>query len=188
MLSDNLLAALVGASREARNTSFSEKPARGQNVNLKPASPENWCGMITPDVFRRGLDALRSLKRIADRHQPDALVAVATSAVREAQNGGEFARAVRDELGIDIRVIRGQEEAHLIYLGARSTLDFGGKRALIADVGGGSVELIVGDARESYYSTSLKLGVLRLTEERVSSDPISSDERAKLGQPQHHPV
>ncbi len=80
-------------------------------------------GMITPEIFGRGLEALRALKRIADRHQPDALVAVATSAVREAQNGGEFARAVRDELGIDMRVIRGQEEAHLIYLGARSALD-----------------------------------------------------------------
>src|SRR5260370_37821667 len=76
-------------------------------------------GMITPDVFRRGLDALRSLKRIADRHQPDALVAVATSAVREAQNGGEFVRAAPDELRIDIRVVRGTEPERLIYLLAR---------------------------------------------------------------------
>jgi len=52
-------------------------------------------GIIRPEVFRRGLDALASLRRLADRHQPDALVAVATSAVREAQNGGEFVRAAR---------------------------------------------------------------------------------------------
>ena len=53
-------------------------------------------GVIAPEVFRRGLDALRALRRIADRHKVDALVAVATSAVREAQNGGEFVRAARD--------------------------------------------------------------------------------------------
>src|SRR5258707_5154872 len=130
-------------------------------------------GMITPDVFRRGLDALRSLKRIADRHQPDALVAVATSAVREAQNGGEFARAVRDELGIDIRVIRGQEEAHLIYLGARNALDLAGRRLALFDVGVGSTDLILADARECDFTISLKLGVLRLRDECLRADPPS---------------
>src|SRR6185295_13409879 len=119
-------------------------------------------GVISPDIFRKGIDALRSRKRIAERHQPDALVAVATSAVREAQNGGEFARAVRDELGIDMRVIRGQEEAHLIYLGARNALDLAGRRVALFDVGGGSTEIILADARECYFTISLKLGVLRL--------------------------
>ncbi len=138
-------------------------------------------GMITPDVFRRGLDALRSLKRIADRHQPDALVAVATSAVREAQNGGEFVRAVRDELGIDIRVIRGTEEAHLIYLGARNALDLAGRRVALFDVGGGSTELILADARECYFTISLKLGVLRLRDEWQTADPPSAREVAALG-------
>src|SRR5215471_975516 len=135
-------------------------------------------GMITPDVFRRGLDALRSLKRTADRHQPDALLAVATSAVREAQNGGDFARAVRDELGIDMRVIRGDEEAHLIYLGARSALDLGGRRVALFDVGGGSTEVILADARECYFTASLKLGVLRLRDEWQTADPPSPREVA----------
>jgi len=138
-------------------------------------------GMIAPDVFRRGLEALRALKRIADRHQPDALVAVATSAVREAQNGGEFVRAVRDELGIDVRVIRGQEEAHLIYLGARSALDLAGRRVALFDVGGGSTEIILADARECYFTISLKLGALRLRDEWQTADPPSSREVAALG-------
>jgi exopolyphosphatase/guanosine-5'-triphosphate,3'-diphosphate pyrophosphatase len=137
-------------------------------------------GMIAPDIFRRGLDSLRSLKRMADRHQPDALVAVATSAVREAQNGGEFARAVRDELGIDMRVIRGQEEAHLIYLGARNALDLAGRRVALFDVGGGSTELILADARECYFTISLKLGVLRLRDEWQTADPPNSREVAAL--------
>jgi exopolyphosphatase/guanosine-5'-triphosphate,3'-diphosphate pyrophosphatase len=92
-------------------------------------------GVIPPEVFRRGLDALRALRRIADRHNVDALVAVATSAVREAQNGGEFVRAARDEAGIDIRVIRGDEEARLIYLGARGSLDLGKRRVALFDLG-----------------------------------------------------
>jgi exopolyphosphatase / guanosine-5'-triphosphate,3'-diphosphate pyrophosphatase len=133
-------------------------------------------GVITPDIFDRGLDALRALKRIADRHRPDALLAVATSAVREAQNGGEFVRAVRDELGIEVRVIRGQEEAHLIYLGARRALDLAGRRVALFDVGGGSTELILADARECYFTVSLKLGVLRLRDEWQCADPPTGRE------------
>ena len=137
-------------------------------------------GVISPDIFARGLDALRSLKRIADRHRPDALQAVATSAVREAQNGGEFVRAVRDELGVEIRVIRGQEEAHLIYLGARRALDLAGRRVALFDVGGGSTEVVLADARECYFTASLKLGVLRLRDEWQCADPPTARETAAL--------
>ncbi|MSP63039.1 MAG: Ppx/GppA family phosphatase [Myxococcales bacterium] len=144
-------------------------------------------GVITPEGFARGVEALRGFRRLLDRHQCDAVVAVATSAVREAQNGGEFVRAMHDSTGIELRVIRGDEEAHLVYLGARSSLDFGGRRALIVDVGGGSVELIVGDARESYAASSLKLGVLRLLE-KVTGDPIGADERTRLAAHCHRSV
>src|SRR3954469_11705291 len=139
-------------------------------------------GVIPPEVFRRGLDALRALRRIADRHNVDALMAVATSAVREAQNGGEFVRAARDEAGIDIRVIRGDEEARLIYLGARGSLDLGKQRVALFDLGGGSLEVILADAQELYYTASLKLGVIRLAETCPCSDPPTSRERAQLAE------
>src|SRR6478672_4739123 len=139
-------------------------------------------GVIPPEVFRRGLDALRALRRIADRHNVDALVAVATSAVREAQNGGEFVRAARDEAGIDIRVIRGDEEARLIYLGARGSLDLGKRRVALFDLGGGSLEIVLADAQELYFSSSLKLGVIRLTESCPCSDPPTARERAILSE------
>ena len=139
-------------------------------------------GVIAPEVFRRGLDALKALRRIADRHKVDALVAVATSAVREAQNGGEFVRAARDEAGIDIRVIRGDEEARLIYLGARGSLDLGKRRVALFDLGGGSLEIVLADAQELYYTASLKLGVIRLTESFPCSDPPTSRERAHLAE------
>ena len=119
-------------------------------------------GVITPDAFARSIEAIKRFRTVAERGACDALVAVATSAVREAENGGDFVRAIRDETGIELTVIGGQEEARLIYLGARSTLNMNGKRALVFDIGGGSVELIVGDAREAVYTTALKLGALRL--------------------------
>src|SRR5215831_2928206 len=139
-------------------------------------------GVIPPEVFRRGLDALKFLRRIAERHKVDALSAVATSAVREAQNGGEFVRAARDEVGIDIRVIRGDEEARLIYLGARSSLDLGKRRVALFDLGGGSLEVILADAQELYFTASLKLGVIRLTESFPCSDPPTARERTHLAE------
>jgi exopolyphosphatase/guanosine-5'-triphosphate,3'-diphosphate pyrophosphatase len=139
-------------------------------------------GVIAPEVFRRGLDALRALRRIVDRHKVDALVSVATSAVREAQNGGEFVRAARDEAGIDIRVIRGDEEARLIYLGARGSLDLGKRRVALFDLGGGSLEIVLADAQELYFTASLKSGVIRLAESCPCSDPPTPRERAHLAE------
>src|SRR5580698_2610491 len=124
-------------------------------------------GVIAPEVFRRGLDAL---------------VAVATRAVREAQNGGEFVRAARDESGIDIRVIRGDEEARLIYLGARGSLDLGKRRVALFDLGGGSLEIVLADAQELYFTASLKLGVIRLAESCPCSDPPTPRERSQLAE------
>ena len=137
-------------------------------------------GQISPEAFERGTATLRNFKAVAERHACEAIFAVATSAVREAHNGGEFLRDLQDATGIEVRVIGGEEEARLIYLGARGSLDFGGRRGLLCDIGGGSVELIVCNARESQFATSLRLGVLRLLAERVTTDPISPDERARL--------
>jgi len=107
-------------------------------------------------------------------------VAVATSAVREAQNGGEFVRAARDEVGVDIQVVRGQEEARLIYLGARGSLNLDGRRTVLFDLGGGSMEVILADARELYFTDSLKLGVIRMSEEWGASDPPTAREISAL--------
>jgi len=144
----------------------------------RDAGPDARAQGFRISINAMGLDALRALKRIADRHNVDALMAVATSAVREAQNGGEFVRAARDEAGIDIQVIRGDEEARLIYLGARGSLDLGKRRVALFDLGGGSLEVILADAQELYYTASLKLGVIRLAEACPCSDPPSPRERA----------
>jgi exopolyphosphatase/guanosine-5'-triphosphate,3'-diphosphate pyrophosphatase len=145
-------------------------------------------GAISPDAFARGVDAIRRFRAQAERAGVDAIIAVATSATREAENGGEFVRVIRDETGIELTVIRGEDEARLIYLGARAALNLSGRRALIIDIGGGSVEMIVGDAREAYYQTSLKLGVLRLLDQYQISDPITVDQRMRLAEQLHRAV
>jgi exopolyphosphatase/guanosine-5'-triphosphate,3'-diphosphate pyrophosphatase len=103
-------------------------------------------------------------------------IAVATSAVREAKNGGTFVERVEQETGIVVNVITGEEEARLIYLGARESIDLGNRRVLIVDVGGGSVEFVIGDRDQLLYSSSLKLGVLRLLNRFPLSDPVKSKE------------
>jgi exopolyphosphatase/guanosine-5'-triphosphate,3'-diphosphate pyrophosphatase len=76
--------------------------------------------------------------------------------------------------------VRGQEEARLIYLGARGALDLDGRRAVLLDLGGGSLEVILADARECYFTESVKLGVIRLTEEWEASDPPTARDLAAL--------
>src|SRR5580765_2442419 len=71
-------------------------------------------GVISAEATQRSIDAIKRFRTIAERGGCDALVAIATSAVREAENGGEFVRAIRDETGVELTVIHGQEEARLI--------------------------------------------------------------------------
>lgn len=123
-----------------------------------------WNGSIDDAAWRRGAAALDRLYRRAMGHDPDRLVAVATSAIRDAANGAEFCRAARRRLGLEIEVLSGEEEARLIYWGARSGLPRRTGRVAVIDVGGGSAEIAVGDRRSCAFAACLPLGVLRLRE------------------------
>src|SRR3954454_3973711 len=118
--------------------------------------------LLTPDAIQRGVDALRHLKRIADISGAP-VRAVATSAVREAQNNDVFVQRARDEAGVDIEVVSGTEEARLIHLGVLQSLPVYDRRLLLCDIGGGSTELLIGERGEVLSATSLKLGAIRLT-------------------------
>ncbi len=173
----HLLIARVGADGQVEPLDRAKEMVRLGDSAFK--------GVIAPDAFARATECIRRFRAQAERAGVDAVIAVATSAVREAENGGDFVRVVRDETGIELTVIRGEQEARLIYLGARAALNLAGKKALIIDIGGGSVELIVGDAREAHYATSLKLGVLRLLDQYAPSDPITPDQRVRLAEQLH---
>ena len=109
----------------------------------------------------------------------DEILAVATSATREAENGGAFLRAIERRTGIRARIITGTEEARLIHLAAVYGVDTP-KPAVVIDIGGGSVEITRGSGSKIALARSFKIGVIRLTERFVDSDPITSRDERKM--------
>lgn len=122
-------------------------------------------GHLSARSMSAGLRALAAFRTLALRQGAQRFKVVATSAVREARNGGEFIARVRDEVGLRVRVIPGPEEARLIHLGVRQAMDLRRGWSVIMDVGGGSVELVLCDRGKAVAMYSLKLGVARLSEE-----------------------
>ena len=119
--------------------------------------------MLTPEAIDRGIAALGRLRRIADGYGAT-IDAVATSALREALNRDEFLRRARDEVGIDVDIVSGVEEARLIHLGVIQFVPLLDERILVIDIGGGSTELVVGEGTDVMLARSLKLGSIRLTD------------------------
>ncbi|MDP2317733.1 MAG: Ppx/GppA phosphatase family protein [Acidobacteriota bacterium] len=134
---------------------------------------------MTPESMNAALQALSKFQRLATSHQVDEILAVATSATREAENGGAFLKAIERKTGIRARLITGTEEARLIHLAAVYGVDTP-KPAVVIDIGGGSVEITRGSGREIEFARSFKMGVIRLTERFVDSDPISSRDERKM--------
>jgi exopolyphosphatase/guanosine-5'-triphosphate,3'-diphosphate pyrophosphatase len=119
---------------------------------------------LTEEAIQRGVDALRRMAGIAERWKVSEVVAVATSAIREAPNGRQFVLAAKKAAGMTVRVISGEEEADYIYRAVRSAMDFHGGTALVIDIGGGSVELIVGTSEEVFLTRSEPVGALRMSQ------------------------
>jgi exopolyphosphatase/guanosine-5'-triphosphate,3'-diphosphate pyrophosphatase len=133
-------------------------------------------GSLTPEAMDRAVAALKRCLDMAKSLQADDVIAVATSATREAANGQEFLQRVEAELGLWINLISGTEEARRIYLGVLSGMALNRQPHVIIDIGGGSTELILGDGQEPRVLTSTKVGAVRLTAELVTTDPISPGE------------
>ncbi|GAB4370501.1 MAG: Ppx/GppA phosphatase family protein [Elainellaceae cyanobacterium] len=133
-------------------------------------------GRLTTQAMNRSLAALKRCKEIAQSLHAEEIIAVATSAVREAPNGKAFLQQVEEETGLIVDLISGQEEARRIYLGVLSGMEFNAQPHVIIDIGGGSTELILGDGREPRTLSSTKVGAVRLTAEFVHTDPISTSE------------
>jgi exopolyphosphatase/guanosine-5'-triphosphate,3'-diphosphate pyrophosphatase len=126
---------------------------------------------LAPDAIERGVGALVRCKQIAERFGAP-VRAVATSAVREAENRRDFLDRVADETGIEIEVISGVEEARLIHLGVLQAVPVLDRRVLVIDIGGGSTEFVIGEGGEVLDASSLKLGHIRLTERFFGDEPV----------------
>lgn len=131
---------------------------------------------LSEEAMQRGLDAMKRIKFLCDSMHVEEIIAFATSAIREATNGGDFIQRMKAESGIKVRAISGSKEAALIGLAVQHSIALSEELVLMVDIGGGSVEFILGNNEEFLYSQSLKLGVARMAAKFVSHDPISKEE------------
>jgi exopolyphosphatase/guanosine-5'-triphosphate,3'-diphosphate pyrophosphatase len=134
--------------------------------------------VLPPDTIERGVACLRRMRQIAEAAGAR-VRAVATSAVREAENHAEFVATARRDAGVDVEVISGIEEARLIHLGVLQAVPVFDRRLLLCDIGGGSTEILVGERGEMLTARSFKLGAVRLTNrffagERLHPSAVSS--------------
>jgi exopolyphosphatase/guanosine-5'-triphosphate,3'-diphosphate pyrophosphatase len=121
-------------------------------------------GRLAPASIGQACDALREFRQEMDRWKVDAYRAIATSAVREAKNGGTLVERARREAGIELETIEGIEEARLIQLAVTRRIPLADRRALLVDVGGGSTELTLLDHGDTAFTMSLPLGTVRMLE------------------------
>ena len=135
---------------------------------------------LSKKTIERAITTLRRFKKMAEHNGADPIIATATSAVRESRNSDQFIEQVRKEVGLDVQVLPGVEEARLIAMAVSEVTDFNGRRGLIIDIGGGSTEFIITSGGEPELMLSLRLGAVRLTEKFISTDPISIEQRNRL--------
>jgi len=122
---------------------------------------------LKPEPIRRTIDALKLLKKLSIAYEADHVYALATAAVRMAENQDEFLERVKNEVGFDFIVLSGEEEAYYDYIGVINTVDI--DNCLIVDIGGGSTELIWVENREHRAAVSLPIGSVVLTENYVNA-------------------
>jgi exopolyphosphatase / guanosine-5'-triphosphate,3'-diphosphate pyrophosphatase len=138
--------------------------------------------LITAAATERAFAVLRYFREqlLAYNVASEHTFAFGTSAIRNAENGGEFCQAVQEHTGIAIRVIDGRQEADYIYQGVRAALDLGEEPSLVMDIGGGSVEFIMGNRTQIFWKQSFEIGGQRLLEKFMRTDPLSEADRKRL--------
>ncbi len=117
---------------------------------------------LQPEAMQRAAHICRQFAELARSRQAQEIIAVATSATREATNQNEFVQLLKEQAGLDVHVVSGKEEARLIYLGVSSGIHLGESKALFIDIGGGSTETIAGDQRQYDFLETHRLGAIRL--------------------------
>jgi exopolyphosphatase/guanosine-5'-triphosphate,3'-diphosphate pyrophosphatase len=136
---------------------------------------------LRDDAMERVFSTLDEYATAIEQHGADVKLAVLTSAVRDSENGAEFATKVRDRYGLVPHVLTGDDEAQLTFLGATSERDpDDDEPTLVIDIGGGSTELVIGTGREVRFHVSTQAGVVRQTERHIGHDPPAPAELEEL--------
>lgn len=135
--------------------------------------------LITPAAFKRGITCLQEFRKTINLHGIDIIKALATSGIRSAKNGQDFVNAAREDAGIIIDVIDGNEEANYIYQGVKWSGAIT-QPALIMDIGGGSTEFILCDSQKLHWKRSYNIGAARLMQAFFKSDPIHKSDQLAI--------
>lgn len=133
-------------------------------------------GVILNEAIERAVKAMRSFKKTISEAGTATILAFGTSALRNAKNGAEVIARIESETSIQTRLISGHEEAKFIYQGTRAAIALGHAPSLIMDIGGGSVEFIIGNQDKILWSRSFEIGGQRLLERFQKHDPILPEE------------
>ncbi|MCW9708996.1 Ppx/GppA phosphatase family protein [Fodinibius salsisoli] len=135
---------------------------------------------LSKKAMQRGIEALKKIKILCDNIEVDHIMAYATSAIREAQNGGEFIQRMIDEADVKARAIPGSMEANLIGQAIQHAVALDEQPVLMVDIGGGSVEFITGNNTELFFNESYKVGAARMAAQFIESDPPSKKDLKEL--------
>jgi len=133
-------------------------------------------GKITDEAYERAINAVSDFKVEINKHKVESIYATATSAIRNAINGKDLVYDIKKKTGIETKIITGTEEAEYIHYGVKNALDIGDEKALIMDIGGGSIEFIIADNKKEYWKNSFEIGGQRMIEKFHKNDPITIDE------------
>ena len=137
-------------------------------------------GRISPEGVERSLKVLRCYLERFESLNVEAIMAVGTSALRDARNSAEVRGRFKEQLGFDVRVISGDEEAAYSFLAVQRGLPLNRRELLVVDVGGGSTEFIRGSEAGVSQAVSINIGSVRLTEQFLHSDPVQTEECEKM--------
>ena len=137
-------------------------------------------GRLGEEPMRRSVRALAEMRALADGMGADETRAIATAAVREAENGTEFLEAAESKAGLQLEVISDDDEARLAFRSVRKHFPLADRPTAVVDIGGGSLEVILSAGGMIEESHSLPLGAVRLTEQHVDSDPVSAEDWKEL--------
>jgi exopolyphosphatase/guanosine-5'-triphosphate,3'-diphosphate pyrophosphatase len=136
-------------------------------------------GRLSAEAIEDACAAIGEYVTVLRELEAEEVAAIATSAVRDAENGSAFVAELRERFALSPRVLDGEEEARLTYAGATSEQS-PTEPTLVVDIGGGSTELIVGSSDEISFHASLQAGVVRHTERHIASDPPTAVELESL--------
>ena len=149
-------------------------PASSQKFELRLTDYLDRNNHITDEGFDRLSDATTEVLKHAEEFKCEEILAIATSAIREAENGEKIIEELQKIHGIELQILSGDEEAQLTFLAARRWLGWSAGRLLVLDIGGGSLEMAVGNDESASATLSLPIGAARVTREFLTGDPYTS--------------